>query len=298
MASQNNQNNPYDVKEYFLYNCATKQYKLYEQMINRFFKNNAYIVLKLVRNKIQSSNSPIRNVEFYQIYKKFIFTQRPDMIKLIHADTWRQKSFIKSVELLFSDEGKIAQDSIYIDYGCNDGAFAVAIVKHFGLKPKNIYCCDLIDMPELVKEAKFNYIKIDVNNIKKSMSSVPMGDILTIVNVFHHIPPDVRGETLNVLDEKLKKNSYIIVKEHNCNMGLYNEEYKELIKEWHKLYAVLYNEQDFMGKINFISLDHLKAYMFSIHSLLKAYIIEDENDILKSYFALFVKYRELSQIIS
>jgi len=284
----------YGVEEYFLYNSYKKNYKLYEQMINRFFKKNAHRVLEKVKSMVASSGM-VKNAVFYDIYKQFIDKFEPDLAKLVAAETGRQKIFIKYVDELFIDEKINFTNAVYVDYGCNDGAFAVAIATRFKIKPSNVYCCDIINKPALVSAKNYNYVKIDLNNVAGSLSSLPKTDLLTVINVFHHIPPSSRAELFKFFDLCLKPNAYTIVKEHNCNTGLYNDEYKNYIKEWHKLYAVLYNEVDFMGDINFISIDHLKVYMIGTHSLIKSYIFEgtdkETDDILKPYYALFLKYR-------
>lgn len=279
----------YDVEEYFLWNAYKNKHKLFTQMIGRFFKDKSSQVLYDIKNIIHTHP---KNAEFYSIYKKYIKKTPVDLDFLLSASSGRQRNFIKQISQLFeNNELKIVSpDSIYVDYGCNDGAFAVAIAKHFKLPPKNVYCCDIIDCPPLVKKAGFNYIKINLNNIKESIMKLPDIDLLTIINVLHHIPPESRGEIFKALDLKLKKMGNTIVKEHNCNMGLYNDEYKSFIKTWHNLYIVLYEETDFMGEINFISLDHLKVYMIGTHSVMRNYIPDENDDILKSYLALFVKY--------
>lgn len=284
----------YGVKEFFLYNAYKKNYKLYEQMIRRFFKNKSYAVLQEIR-KLTQRGHPIANDKFYEIYKNHIEMFKPDIQKLLAANTGRQINFIKGVEQLFGDEKNIPNsNSVYVDYGCNDGAFAVAMAKRFNIAPSNVYCCDIINKPILVEKSKFNYIQIDLNNIQDSLNKLPKTDLLTVINVLHHIPPESRGNVFQAFDKCLKSGANIIFKEHNCNPGIFNDTYKDFIREWHKLYAVLYNETDFMGDINFLSFDHLKAYMSIAHSLMKSYISDSDDDILKSYYALFVKFRPIS----
>ena len=81
---------------------------------------------------------------------------------------------------------------VYLDYGCNDGMFTVAMAKHFNILPHNVWAVDLIDKPKLIEEAGYNYIKATQQNIEEMLLKLPEVNLVTIVNVIHHIPPNIK----------------------------------------------------------------------------------------------------------
>lgn len=281
--------NTYKIKEYFQYDLYTKKMHLFKSMIGRFFGKDSHQIIKEIGNKINTSGK-LKNDDFYQIYKKFIRNKPPQDTKtLLNAETNRQKKHMSIIlELFKNTKYEFDKNTVYVDYGCNDGALTIAVVKLFNLNPKNVYCFDLIDQPELVKLAGYNYIKIDTKNLENIFKNIPKINLLTIINVLHHMNNEDRIDLTTTLNKKLS-NCYTIIKEHNCNLNIFDTVYRNLITEWHNLYVKLRNEANFMGEIDLISYNHVKIFMYDMHSTCIGYIPDQEYDILRSYMALFVQ---------
>lgn len=279
----------YGVEEGFLKYVVSFRQNDYYQMMKRFFGRKADNVIRDVKLLVKN-NPNVKNEDFYDIYRRYHEKFEFDINQLLRAETNRQIKFMNAVSDLFKEaKTGVNPDAVYLDYGCNDGAFAVAMAKFFKLNPKNVWCYDLIDIPPLVKKAGFNYVKIDLDKYDECMAGLPKSDLVTIINVIHHIPVNIRGLTFQALDRAMNTGSYVMIKEHDCDDSMFNSEYNMFVKEWHKLYAKLNGESDFMGEINFVSMNHAKMYLFSAHCMIVSYIKAEQWDILKSYYALFRK---------
>jgi len=290
----NDQINEYNIDEYFLYDSFMNDNKNFIQMIGRFFRNHMNEVLDEIKKQ---SNKKLTNKEFYNIYSKYV---QPKTIeekqlsydKIFKESGSRQEKFTYYIDKLFELTRTKLPDSehiIYLDYGCNDGEFALAITKHFNILPKNVYCIDIIDKPYIVNKAGFNYIKLDLNDVEKSLSQLPEINLVTIINVIHHIPPENRDSLLKILNKKIKSKAHIIIKEHDCGPGKENHKFLMYISEWHKMYKALYQETDMMGRLYLMNISQLSAYMHLLDAFLKKAFHEKPDDILKAYYAMFIK---------
>lgn len=276
----------YKLPTYFLYDSFVHDYINFKQLIDRFFRQNSRNIL----NDIQliTHNKKITNDDFYDIYRKYVTVSKSVEKKVVDVLNRRQTSFIDSVEKLLKISNIKLNDIVYIDYGCNNGMFTHATAKHFNIPAKNVWAVDLIDKPHIIKEKCYNYVKLDVNNLEESLSQLPECNLITIINVIHHIPFDVRDNLLKILDKKIQHNATIIIKEHDCES---QNKFANYIAEWHKLYKILYNESDAMGELYLMNVNQLAAYMMLLHANLKAkfYDYTNQTDILKSYYAIFRK---------
>lgn len=281
--------NEYKTDEYFLYDSYQNDKNNFNQLIGRFFRAQYSEVL----NEIKLANKKLTNEEFYNIYSKYVkpYTveyKQKKSDELMNSFGVRQDKFINNIEQLFKlSNTRPAENLVYLDYGCNDGAFALAIQKHFKIEPKNVYCVDLIDKPYIVEKMGYNYIKLDLERIEESLSVIPEVNLVSIINVIHHIPPMGRDELFKIINKHIKPKSHILVKEHNCGPEQ-ERKYHMYISEWHKMYKVLYGEKDTMGELYLMNVGQISAYMHLLDSFLKK-IIHEKDDILKAYYALFIK---------
>jgi 2-polyprenyl-3-methyl-5-hydroxy-6-metoxy-1,4-benzoquinol methylase len=284
--------NEYKTDEYFLYESFKHDRLNFTQMIRRFFGARSSGVMSDIFKMSADGKHP--NKYFYDTYSKYVKPYTKEEIIADYERSFRgnsrQEKFIKAIDKLFhTAKVPIPKDIIYLDYGCNDGMFALAVAKHFKIPAKNVYCVDIIEKPYIVDKAGFNYIKLDLNDIQVSLEKLPECNLVTIVNVIHHIPFEERDQLFKILDKKIKSESAIIIKEHDCGPGEYNHKYAMYIAEWHNMYKVLYNESNEMGKLYLMNVDQLSAYMMLMHANLKTFFHEHQDDILKAYYALFIK---------
>jgi hypothetical protein len=123
------------------------------------------------------------------------------------------------------------------------------------------------------------------------MNKLPKNiNLLTMVNVIHHIPPDILLVVIEYLKKILIKGASIIIKEHNCSSSELGKKDRYLITEWHHLYQKVNNESNFMGYLYLIDFPHIKLLMMNIGAICIEHTQDDEDDILKEYFAWFKKF--------
>jgi SAM-dependent methyltransferase len=101
--------------------------------------------------------------------------------------------------------------SMILDYGCGIGSlthlisetYSSSIIDGFDVSPKSI---------EWAQKQWINHKNLTFTN---DLSSLGQYDLITVANVFHHIKPEIRQETLQQLHKLLKPNGFIAIFEHN-----------------------------------------------------------------------------------
>ena len=279
-------NTPNNTLSYLL-----KKYpKEFKSMIDRFFKYNS----KNVMNEVHKINPNSLNDVFYNIFKRYRVNNNYADKDIYLGLTPRQQRFCKNLnalelgdELIFQNKASSGynNDIIYLDFGCNDAALTAAIVNEYNINPKNVYCTDIIDKPEICIKNGYTYINTsDINNMKKIPNNV---NFLTMINVIHHIPPDMLISVLTHLKNILVKGAIILIKEHDSYAYHLGKKSRYLITEWHNLYQKVNDEKGFMGYLYLIDYPHIKVLMMNINAIAVEYIPHDEDDILSEYFAMF-----------
>ena len=262
----------YNVDEYFIHELYKTDNAKFRDMMIKFFDDDLNNIIADIDGL---ENKKPTNTEFYNIYAKYKKTTktRPE----------RNHRFGNIIKTFFKNI-KLDENINYVDYGTGEGSFAVETSIAFNINPKNVYCVDITDEPPLVKKHGFNYIKLDINNIDQSLNSLPKIDLITIINVIHHIPIDVRNIILNKLKEKSHSDTYLFVKEHNCDNS--DRSNANIISEWHNMYNFLNGKKNNMGSINYINYRALVSLLGKFGFKRMSHSTAD-NTILRQYFVLF-----------
>ena len=262
--------NLYKIDEGFLYELCTVHTYVFRKMLGKFYyrAQNDNIVDEV-------KNSDKTNDGIYDILTK----HKIHLFK--SSDDNRDEYIIEQVKE-FIEKAELDKTSVIIDYGCNDGKFINAVAKYLDIDPKNVHCYDINDTPDLIREKGYNYTKIDTENIYDSLKYMQKADMIFMSNVLHHVPKDSREAVINAFIGS--KSKYLLVKEHNCSDD--DRFDANMIRLWHNMYMILFDEVYDMGEISFISYD-----MFSEIAKKNGFseIASSKNDksLIKPYYVLF-----------
>lgn len=164
----------------------------------------------------------MKNQDFYTIYSQHVKApSKEDVIadkkRVFDNLNGRQKKFIHALDRILMSYKFDSVNLIYLDYGCNDGMFTYAVAKHFNIRAENVWAVDILEeTPYIIKNAGFNYVRLDLSDVSGSLAKLPKCNFVTIINVTHHIPIDDREGLLKLLDHHISSKSPIVIKEHEC----------------------------------------------------------------------------------
>jgi hypothetical protein len=260
----------------FLIELQKKNSETFKLFVQRFFKREkSAIVLAEVRKK-----SPSTAAELYQIFAKYV---RPsgeiNINNILLGRIGRQLNFMEDLWKL----PKIPRPSRMLDFGCNDGVLTVCLNKHF--RPLVLDGCDLVPIPEVFQKTEWNYIKLNGTGIENLNESIgEKYQLVSALNVLHHTQNP--KEYLSFLISKLARGdttSYIFLKEHDTTNGTIND---CIIREWHRMYEVLYKEEYSMGDISFVPYKVLAEWIEELGGEVIYYEAKKGSDFLEIYHLL------------
>lgn len=256
----------YKIDDGFIYELCTVHTYVFRKMLGKFYyRAQIDNIIDEVKNSDKTNDGIFKIFEAHKVH--LINSPDDNIIEQV-------KEFIEKAQLDSS--------STLIDYGCNDGKFITAVATHLGVNPKNVYCYDINDIPELVREKGYSYTKIDNANIYDSLKYMPKADMIFISNVFHHVPRDLREVVINAF--KGSNSKYLLVKEHNCSDD--DRFDANMIRLWYNMHMILFDEMYGGGEISFISYD-----MFGEIAKKNGFseIVSSKNDksLIKPYYILF-----------
>ena len=127
----------------------------------------------------------------------------------------------------------------YLDIGCNNGVYTVALGNLLKLNKSDIYGIDLGKFAGMSIEPidGFNYKDYDGVNIPYDDNSF---DLISMFMVFHHV--NRPNELMSEIKRVTKKGGLILLREHDTEN---NNMYKKLFTLEHYLYNIFYDKIDF-----------------------------------------------------
>lgn len=225
----------------FLIELQRRNHRMFKLFIQRFFKKEkSSAVLSDIQIK-----KPKTSKELYELFERHIQSSYVvDIKKILACQIGRQVNFINDLSQL----PQINRPNKMLDFGCNDGVLTVCLNKHF--EPMSLDGCDLVPVPEVFKQMhNWNYIKLTSVESQDIASDIKDEyQLITALNVLHHTKDPKKY--LEFLVSKLSKGkSYLFLKEHDVTDGTIND---CIIREWHRMYEVLYKEDYSMGEITYV----------------------------------------------
>ena len=154
------------------------------------------------------------------------------------------KSFAKRYSLMGALFGRILYrkllknlnligDEQILDFGCGVGTLANIILKK--IQPAGKYTC--LDVSEvLINEAKrklkrFNNVDFIVSDIRDSKIKTNTFDLIVSSWVIHHVPADIRLDSVKYLNKVLKLNGRVLIQDFVGGHGMPEEEIMKLFEE-------------------------------------------------------------------
>lgn len=216
-------------------------------------------------------------------------TQTIHYSSMLNCGTAEQKKILAilsdSVDKKNTDE-----NAVYVDIGCQSGESTIAYAKYFNIKPENAYCFDDVDQSPLIKSMRYNYKKISYEDISSFV--LPSIDILTFNFSIAKIKRSQYVMFFQMLKKYMKPHCITIVRDYDMTLELYNTKIRNYIIELRKMEAILHGENklDSYDNMKFISFSDVKEFFIITLSVVKKYKIDDSEEILRPYYAVFEKY--------
>jgi len=268
-------------------NNLSNELILINKITNLNLKENDFKSIKYFKN-IKDHDSINNLINFIKSKYKF-YKQVP---RISRGDIYTANLYLS---LLKKNDINIDKDFKYLDVGCGTGSRTLAIGQTFGISPENVHGADIVDwVSEFSRIPGLNFSEIKIIDGK---SVLPFPDdyfnILSINMVLHHVKEEQREEFIREITRVMKKNSILLVKEHNVSIA--DVSMVDLIDLEHILYACIIHGDNYNNFIKnyysrYFDCEELQSKLSNICN--GGFVFVDSKNISelnKSYIAIFTR---------